>query len=77
MLKVESENMKDLSFEDALRELETTVTKIEAGELSLEESLKLYERGQKLAAFCGQQLEQAQLKVEQLSAEGEIVVIDE
>ena len=77
MSKVESENMKDLSFEDALRELETTVTKIEAGELSLEESLKLYERGQKLAAFCGQQLEQAQLKVEQLSAEGEIVVIDE
>ena len=65
--------MDDLTFEDALRELEETVTKLEAGDLALDQSLKLYERGQKLAAFCAQQLQTAELKVEQLSADGEII----
>ena len=61
-----------LTFEAALRELETTVMQLEAGDLTLDASLKLYERGQQLGAFCTQQLSDASLKVEQLSAEGEI-----
>ena len=68
-------NADQLSFETALRELEITVTQLEAGDLTLEASLELYERGQKLAAFCGKRLETARLKVEQLSADGEIVDI--
>lgn len=66
----------DLSFEEALQELETTVAKLEAGELTLETSLALFERGQKLAAFCHRQLEQASLRVEMLTADGEIVALD-
>jgi exodeoxyribonuclease VII small subunit len=43
------------------------------GDLTLEESLALFERGQKLADYCNKQLEQASLRVEQLTADGEIV----
>ena len=67
----------ELSFEDGLRELEATITKLESGELALEQSLELYEYGQKLAQFCTAQLEQARLRVEMLSADGEIVTVSE
>lgn len=65
----------DLTFETALQELEKIVAKLESGDLTLEESLSLYERGQQLAIFCNQQLDQATLRVEQLTADGEIVEI--
>lgn len=65
----------DLTFETALQELEKIVAKLESGDLTLEESLSLYERGQQLATFCNQQLDQATLRVEQLTADGEIVEI--
>lgn len=65
-------DMDDLTFETGLRELEATVAKLENGDLTLEESLQLYERGQQLAAYCNQQLEQASLRVDMLSADGEI-----
>ena len=71
-----SETLENMTFEAALEELEVTVTQLEMGELTLEESLTLFERGQKLTAFCNQQLEQASLRVEQLTADGEIVEID-
>lgn len=64
--------MDNLTFEDGLRELEATVAQLESGDLSLEQSLQLYERGQKLAVYCTQQLEKANLRVEMLSADGEI-----
>lgn len=63
----------DLTFEAALQELTETVSRLEAGELSLEESLALFERGQQLAAYCQRLLETASLRVEQLTADGEIV----
>lgn len=62
--------MDDLTFEKALRELESAVEKLEIGELTLDQSLALYEQGQKYAAFCSSQLEMAQLKVEMISADG-------
>lgn len=65
----------ELTFETALQELEKIVAKLESGDLTLEESLSLYERGQQLAIFCNQQLDQATLRVEQLTADGEIVEI--
>ena len=61
----------DLSFEKAFAELEATVAKLESGDLSLEESIALFERGQTLAAYCGQQLDAAELKVRQLLPESE------
>lgn len=71
-----NENLIELSFEEALKELETTVAKLEVGDLTLEESLTLYERGQKLAVFCNQKLESATLRIEQLSGDGEIITLD-
>lgn len=63
----------ELTFEAALKELEETVAKLENGDLTLEQSLALYERGQQLATQCQTQLEQASLRVEQLTGDGEIV----
>jgi len=68
-------DIKELTFEEALKQLEETVGKLEAGELSLEESLELFERGQNLASFCNDLLDKASLRVEQLTADGEIAEI--
>jgi len=70
-----TEEISEIAFEQALRELEDTVAKLEAGELTLEESLALFERGQKLAAYCNDLLEKASLRVEQLTEDGEIIDI--
>ena len=64
--------IENLTFEQAFAELEETVRKLEAGGLTLEESLALFERGQALAAHCQRQLDQAELKIRQLTAEGEV-----
>ena len=53
-------------FEAALEELEQIVGKLERGELKLEESLQLFERGVALTRSCRQSLDQAELKVQQL-----------
>jgi exodeoxyribonuclease VII small subunit len=58
--------IEGLSFEAAFSELEQTVQKLELGELTLEESLALFERGQALAARCQEQLDSAELRVEKL-----------
>jgi exodeoxyribonuclease VII small subunit len=68
-------SFEDLSFEEALRTLEETVNDLETGDLTLEESLALFEQGQKLAAFCNQRLENDVLRVEQLTAGGELAEI--
>ncbi len=71
-----SDDLNALSFEEALTELDEIVTKLEAGDLTLEESLALFERGQKLATRCNKQLDEASLRVEQLSEDGEIVELE-
>ena len=58
--------IKDLSFEDALTELEGIVRKLESGDAPLEESITLYQRGAKLKAHCEGKLKDAQLKVEKI-----------
>jgi exodeoxyribonuclease VII small subunit len=75
MAKSTTHEIGELSFEEALKALEETVAGLEVGDLTLEESLALFERGQKLAAFCNEQLENASLRVEQLTAEGELAEI--
>ncbi len=66
----------NMTYEDALAELESTVARLEDGDLSLEEALALFERGQALAKYCGDLLEKATLRVEQLTADGEIAPYD-
>lgn len=53
-------------FEDAMKELEAIVQQMERGELRLEESLKLFERGIALTRACRKSLETAELKVKNL-----------
>lgn len=58
----------ELDFEAAFAELEATVRKLERGDLPLEESLALFERGMALARTCERLLDQADLRVRQLVA---------
>ena len=56
-----------LSFEEAIAELEQVVTRLDSGDVSLEESIKLYERGATLKAHCEAKLKAAEEKVEQIT----------
>ncbi len=58
---------KGPSFEQLYEELETTVQKLEAGNLTLDESLALYERGMELARQCGELLDRAELRITELT----------
>jgi exodeoxyribonuclease VII small subunit len=51
-------------FEDALGKLEKIVSKMEEGDIALEESLRLFEEGIRLSRFCNQKLDEAEKKVE-------------
>ncbi len=55
--------VSQFSFEEAFKELDTIVMKLEGGELPLENALALFERGQELASHCNELLEKAELKL--------------
>lgn len=56
--------MKEKSFEDALKKLENITKELEEGDLSLDDSLKYFDEGVKLAEYCNSKLSDAQKKVE-------------
>ena len=64
-----TQGIEDLPFESAYSELESVVQRLEGGELSLEDALSLYERGQMLARHCQALLDQAELRVTVLSGD--------
>ena len=66
----ESPTIKD--FESAIAELETIVKTLEDGDLALERSLELFERGVQLSRFCHAKLEAAERRIEILNDRGEI-----
>lgn len=59
--------VEELSFEDALKELEEVVNRLDRGDVPLEDSIKLYERGAKLKERCEQTLREAEEKVAQIT----------
>ena len=59
--------VSDISFEDALSQLEKIVSELESGQAPLEQSLALYKRGAELKAICESRLEAARLQVEKIS----------
>lgn len=59
---------QDLSFEEALAQLEEVVARLEAGQLPLTEAVGHYERGMALAAYCGDLLDSAELRVREIDA---------
>lgn len=64
----------ELTFEEAMAELEKVVTQLERGDVALEQSIKLYERGAALKAHCAGKLKDAEEKVELIrAAEGKAV----
>jgi exodeoxyribonuclease VII small subunit len=63
-------NIKD--FEGAIAELESIVRKLEEGDLALEQSLELYERGVRLSRYCHARLEEAERRIEVLAEGGEL-----
>ncbi len=64
--KTKSQPITELTFEQAFAELEESVRTLERGDLPLEESLALYERGQELSAYCAKLLDEAELKIQQV-----------
>lgn len=71
MVRAMSETDPDiaaLSFEDALRALEDIVRKLESGEVPLDATMDLYERGEQLRKHCQARLDAAQLRIEKIVA---------
>ena len=64
---------KNLNFEDSLAKLECIVDALEDSDVSLEESVKKFEEGIKLVRDCQKQLKEAELKVNKLMGDGEIL----
>jgi len=60
-------DVKKLSFERAMEELESIVTKLEGGKVPLEESVAIYERGESLKRRCEELLRQAEVRVEKIT----------
>lgn len=61
------DDIKQMSFERALKELEAIVGRLERGDVELEESISIYERGEALRNHCDRLLKQAEAKVEKLN----------
>ena len=59
-------SIDDMSFEDALRALEEIVGKLERGDVPLDQSITLYERGEQLRAACQRRLDAAQARIEKI-----------
>ncbi|MHC1740240.1 MAG: exodeoxyribonuclease VII small subunit [Anaerolineaceae bacterium] len=77
-MKNQTENdLTNLSFEQAYQELEQIVETLENNQGSLDESMALFERGQKLAKYCSTLLEKAQLKVRELNAAAPGIQVNE
>ena len=63
--------ISEMSFEDAMKELEQVVSRLERGDVALEESIKLYERGAELKKRCETKLKEAEEKVAALTLDGD------
>ena len=64
-------DVNEMSFEDAMRELEQVVGQLERGDVALDESITLYERGAALKARCEAKLKDAEEKVAKITLDGQ------
>ena len=65
-----AEDIQQLSFEQALGELESIVDRLETGDVALEESIEIYQRGSQLRAYCDSNLKSAQARIEKITGDG-------
>ena len=61
-----TQEIENLSFEEALKELETIVKRLEEGKVNLEDAIGAYERGSQLKTHCEKKLRDAKMRVEQI-----------
>jgi len=61
----------EMTFEQAMKELESVVNRLESGDVPLQDSIALYERGAALKAHCQTKLAEAEEKVRQITLDGE------
>ena len=69
--------LTNLTFETAYAELEDIITRLDSGDLPLEESVTLFERGRKLSQYCQSLLDNAELRVNQLLDSGQIAPLED
>jgi exodeoxyribonuclease VII small subunit len=67
--------MESLTFEEAYAQLEAAVTALQDGQMPLERALQYYEEGMKLAQYCNELLQKAELRVQQLSVDNQGAII--
>lgn len=70
-------NEKDRTFEESMQRLEQIVRTMERGEVSLEESIRLFQEGTELAKNCDKLLENAQLQVSKIMASADGLPVEE
>ena len=68
--------IEKMSYEEAIIELEKIVQKLESGEASLDESIKLYSKGSELKDYCEKKLNSAEEKISQISKDQENKILD-
>ena len=66
------DNINELSFEQAYDQLEDVLAQLESGELALEESVAMYEKGKLLSARCQTLLDNAELRIKKLDDDGSL-----
>ncbi len=66
-MSIAQKNVEEMNYEEAMAELEATIRRLEQEPSTLEESIAMFERGQVLASRCAALLEQAELRIRQLS----------
>ncbi len=71
-----AQDLSHLTFEEAYAQLEAIVARLESGELTLDESVQLYEQGQALARHCSDLLDKAELRVQQITEDGTLTPLE-
>tara|TARA_Y100000991_G_scaffold188426_1_gene153827 strand:+ start:95 stop:343 length:249 start_codon:yes stop_codon:yes gene_type:complete len=69
--------LEKLTFEEAMRELETLVDSLDKGEVSLDEAIAAYDRGSQLKDYCQKKLQEAKMKVETIQLSDNVDAIPE
>ncbi len=65
-----ADNTENMSYEEAAKELESIISKLESGEASLDDSIKLYSRGMELSKYCKEKLDSIVKQISVLSEDG-------
>ena len=72
-----SDELEQMNFEDAMKELENLVDSLDKGDVSLDEAIAAYDRGSQLKDHCQKKLNEAKMKVETIQSSGDKNIISE